>query len=67
MHDIVRAKFEQNPDLRQKLLSTGSEELIEGNTWGDTFWGVCKGSGQNWLGRILMFVRDEVREASIVQ
>jgi predicted NAD-dependent protein-ADP-ribosyltransferase YbiA (DUF1768 family) len=30
---------------------------VEGNSWGDTYWGVCKGKGQNKLGHILMQVR----------
>lgn len=58
MRDIVRAKFEQNPDLMLDLLGTGDEELIEGNHWGDTFWGQCNGVGENWLGKILMEIRD---------
>lgn len=44
MADLVRQKF-AHPELRSKLVSTGDAELIEGNTWGDTFWGVCKGVG----------------------
>ena len=47
-----------NPDLREKLVATGDAELIEGNHWNDTCWGVCKGIGQNNLGKILMEVRD---------
>jgi len=61
MENIVRAKFTQNPELKEKLLATGNEELIEGNNWGDTYWGVCKGRGQNKLGNILMKVREEFR------
>ena len=61
MTDIVRAKFTQNGDLKQRLLATGNEDLIEGNTWHDTFWGVCNGQGQNNLGRILMQIRSELR------
>jgi len=57
---LVRAKFEQNPDLAAKLIATGDEELVEGNTWGDTYWGVCRGVGQNKLGKILMNVRQEL-------
>ncbi len=60
MHDIVRKKFD-NPFLKEMLLATEDAELIEGNHWGDRFWGVCKGSGQNFLGKILMEVRDEIR------
>lgn len=29
----------QNSDLRAKLLATNDEYLIEGNTWGDKYWG----------------------------
>lgn len=61
MRTFVRKKFE-NPFLRPLLLATGDAELVEGNTWNDTFWGVCRGRGQNWLGRILMEVRDEIRK-----
>jgi ribA/ribD-fused uncharacterized protein len=59
---IVWYKFMMYPDLGQKLLDTGEAELIEGNTWGDTFWGVCDGKGENWLGQILMGVREQLRK-----
>lgn len=62
MYWIVRAKFEQNPELAAKLLGTGSEEIVEGNAWHDTFWGQCPiGTGENHLGKILMRVRDELK------
>jgi len=61
MEEFVRQKF-RDPKLRLKLLETKSAELIEGNTWGDTFWGVCDGKGQNHLGKILMKVRDEIKK-----
>ena len=60
MTDIVRCKFTQNPDLREKLLNTMDCYLEEGNTWNDTFWGVCRGKGRNHLGKILMIIRDEL-------
>jgi ribA/ribD-fused uncharacterized protein len=60
MRLITRLKYDI-PELRMLLLTTGVEELIEGNTWGDTFWGVCEGQGQNNLGKILMEVRDSLR------
>ena len=50
------------PELREKLLATGNEELIEGNWWGDTYWGVCKGKGENNLGKSLMKIRTELQE-----
>ena len=61
MYDIVLAKFTSNPVLADRLLATGNETLAEGNTWGDTFWGVCNGNGKNMLGIILMKVRDALR------
>lgn len=61
MRHITQLKFDQNPGYRQLLLDTGDRELIEGNTWGDTFWGVCNGVGENHLGRILMTVRGLLR------
>lgn len=58
MTEIVSQKFLQHPHLIEMLLQTGDEELIEGNKWGDRFWGVCKGKGENHLGKILMKIRD---------
>lgn len=60
MRDLVKQKFQKYPKLRAKLLATGQHMLIEGNHWNDTFWGVCKGVGENWLGRILMEIRAEL-------
>lgn len=61
MLEIVRAKFKQNRNIKMKLLATGDAELIESNWWGDDFWGVFEGNGQNKLGKILMQVREELR------
>ncbi|KKN90113.1 hypothetical protein LCGC14_0232290 [marine sediment metagenome] len=60
MLNLLRQKF-QFPKLRDLLLATENQELIEGNHWGDTFWGVCQGEGENHLGKLLMQVRDELR------
>lgn len=57
MRDIVRAKFDQNENLKIKLMATGAALLVEGNDWGDTFWGRCNGKGGNVLGSILMELR----------
>lgn len=62
MYDVCLAKFTQHPDLAEKLLATGDAMLIEGNTWGDTYWGVCNGVGENHLGKTLMQIREELRE-----
>lgn len=57
MRMILGLKFSQNPHLMKKLLDTGDQKLIESNTWGDTYWGVCFGNGQNKLGLMLQEVR----------
>lgn len=58
----LRAKF-RHPELHARLLATGDALLVEGNAWGDRYWGVCRGIGQNHLGRLLMQVRNELRES----
>jgi N-glycosidase YbiA len=61
MLDVLDAKFGQNPDLAAQLIATGDEELIEGNTWGDTFWGVRNNVGENHLGELLMRIRTRLK------
>jgi len=61
MREVLRAKF-SDPALRKKLLATNDAELIEGNTWNDTFWGVCNGRGENWLGKLLMELRKSLQK-----
>lgn len=61
MGKIVLMKFTQNTDLAKKLIDTDFAYLEEGNTWGDTFWGVCNEKGENHLGVILMEVRKILR------
>jgi len=69
MQDLVGQKFEGHPDLAKLLLATKDAELVEENTWHDNFWGHCRCpkcapvTGQNWLGRILMEVRERLKEA----
>lgn len=60
MEDLVRKKFVNNISLSSRLLNTGEGEIIEGNSWNDTFWGVCNGKGKNHLGKILMKIRSEL-------
>ena len=57
MELIVKAKFDQNPDLITKLVAVQGD-IVEENTWNDTCWGVCNGVGENHLGKILMKLRD---------
>jgi ribA/ribD-fused uncharacterized protein len=65
---LLRRKFEPGSDLWDKLKATSPAELIEGNTWGDTFWGAVpfaqqyidhRWIGQNQLGKLLVKIRDE--------
>ncbi len=61
MERILEDKFVV-PHLRTMLLRTDDAILIEGNYWGDTFWGICNGEGTNHLGKILMRLRARIRE-----
>jgi ribA/ribD-fused uncharacterized protein len=72
MLELLRQKFSHS-QLRNRLLRTEDIPLIEGNHWHDNFWGVCvcgndasslgacDGSGHNWLGKLLMRVRRDIR------
>ncbi len=64
MEDLIRQKFTRNMELQQKLLETGDMIIQEGNTWGDTFWGIDlkTGKGQNHLGKIIMKIRNELKK-----
>ena len=65
MREALLKKF-QIPELRDKLITTGAELLIEGNVWHDNFWGDCScprclnKRGQNLLGTLLMSIRAEI-------
>jgi ribA/ribD-fused uncharacterized protein len=61
MFYVVLDKFARNPKLLRDLLATRHLPLIEGNTWGDTFWGQVNGKGENHLGKTLMSVRSLFR------
>lgn len=64
MSELVYAKFTQNADLREKLLATGCSHLEDGNNHGNRIWGTVNGVGSNWLGKILMDVREKLRTES---
>ncbi len=65
MRTAVRAKFAAHASLQALLLSTGNEEIIEAAAQ-DKFWGCgADGSGENWLGRILMEIRATLRECAL--
>ena len=61
MEGLIKQKFAAGTELAAKLLATGAEELIEGNWWGDTFWGISHGKGQNHLGKIIMAQRQRLQ------
>ena len=68
------AKFSQHNDLKKILLDTENAEIIEDNADGkhisflnliftDSYWGNGPdGSGKNMLGKILMEVRNELKQ-----
>lgn len=60
MRVILEIKF-SDPELMKMLQNTSGAHLIEGNTWGDKFWGESPiGTGSNNLGKILMSIRDDI-------
>ena len=61
MANLLVQKFYPGTDLAEKLLETEPADLIEGNDWGDTFWGVdSRKGGQNVLGKLLMSWRGKL-------
>ena len=70
MFSCIRAKF-SIPELQKKLLATKNEHLEEKNTRHDNFYGSCycdnckSITGKNWLGIILMQIREEARRGEL--
>jgi ribA/ribD-fused uncharacterized protein len=63
MYRAVRRKFELHAQLRELLLATGDEALVE-SAPNDYYWGVGReGTGQNRLGKIIERIRPELRAA----
>lgn len=63
MLTALRAKFNQSKSLKELLINTGDEELVEASPY-DYIWGCgADGSGKNLLGRALMEIRTELKEA----
>lgn len=50
MSEIISAKFMTGENLIGPLCNTGKKMLVEGNTWGDKFWGRCKDADGTWRG-----------------
>lgn len=67
MRVVLEHKFAAGTALADRLLATGDEYLMEGNTWGDTFWGTVNQAGNLWtganqLGMLLMERREALRQ-----
>ena len=62
MRQVLEQKFRVGTYNAVLLSNTGTQEIIEGNTWGDVFWGICDGVGENHLGRMLMEIRDSITQ-----
>lgn len=56
----IDLKF-RDPRLRKLLLDTGDAILIENNPE-DPFWGIGDGSGESWLGKLEMQIREKIRQ-----
>lgn len=61
MRTLLEQKFAPGTENARLLLGTNDAELVEGNWWGDTFWGECGGVGENHLGQLLMEIREKLR------
>ena len=65
MYRAVRRKFELHAELRELLLATGEEEIVEAAPT-DYYWGVGReGTGQNKLGKIIERIRAELRAGAV--
>ena len=66
MEYAQRQKYSKEP-FKSKLLATGDVLIEEGNWWGDKFWGVDikTREGQNNLGKIIMKIRQELKQEEI--
>jgi predicted NAD-dependent protein-ADP-ribosyltransferase YbiA (DUF1768 family)/hypoxanthine phosphoribosyltransferase len=62
MLELLQIKF-QDPEMMRRLQATGDKYLVEGNDWGDIFWGVDNGVGKNILGLALMYLRDKDKKS----
>lgn len=63
MSELIKRKFsvKDHPELAYKLFLTDPLLLIEGNNWGDTYWGICGNIGYNNLGKLQMQQRENIK------
>lgn len=63
MKEILRAKVDQHPYVKKKLIESKNKELIE-NSWRDSYWGWGPNrDGENHLGKLWMEIRSELEKA----
>jgi predicted NAD-dependent protein-ADP-ribosyltransferase YbiA (DUF1768 family) len=62
MRELINQKFslENSHELAYKMYQSFDFDICEGNNWGDTYWGICDGVGENNLGKLLTEKRNEV-------
>ena len=61
MKTALSTKFNQHPELKEILLESGEEELVEFAPW-DNYWGTGpNGNGKNRLGVLLMELREALK------
>lgn len=67
MYELLLLKFAPGSALATHLLMTAPHVLIEGNSWGDRYWGMCNSTwqGENKLGILLMHIRNELQKQGL--
>lgn len=64
LYELVREKVRQHKEVRDTLLASGDEDIVEVNP-NDDFWGNGPdGNGQNQTGKILMRIREELKASA---
>lgn len=64
MNNLLLQKFSQEP-FTSLLLATGDAYIEETNWWNDTVWGVCNGRGENRLGKMIMEIRNALKQVNV--
>jgi hypothetical protein len=60
MYELCKQKFNKEPF--KSMLIKVTEPIIEENTWGDRYWGICNGTGLNKLGCIISKIKEELEQ-----
>lgn len=64
MRWLIAQKFADGTKLARQLVATEDCRIVEGNSWGDTFWGICRGVGRNTLGKLIMEQREQLKQGN---